>query len=153
MKSTILLSILNPILSLLLVTEFGAAGAAAGTTLALVAAAIYLLTIFHQNYVGDSVCRFLRDIHVRPIVSGVLASLAVVGFHHAIPRLLAFEQIRYLIPVKLAIDFGIFLPIYVAMLIALRQVTAIDWKNFLGLMSFGFEFLRHPLRERVKIYR
>jgi hypothetical protein len=60
---------------------------------------------------------------------------------------------RVLIPLKLAIDFAIFVPIYFVLLITLRQVTAIDWKNFVGLMSFGFEFLRHPLRERVKIYR
>jgi hypothetical protein len=53
----------------------------------------------------------------------------------------------------LAADFAIFAPIYVAVLVALRQVTAIDWRNFLSLMSFGFEFLRHPVRERVKIYR
>ena len=153
MRSTMLLSVLNPILSLFLVREFDAPGAAAGTTLALVAAALYLLTTFHRNYVGDSVWRFLRDIHVRPIVSGILATLAVLGFHRAIPQVVELEQTRYLIPAKLAIDFAIFAPIYVVLLIGLRQVTAIDWRNFLGLMSFGLEFLRHPLRERVKIYR
>jgi hypothetical protein len=35
----------------------------------------------------------------------------------------------------------------------LRQITAIDWRNFLSLMTFGVEFIRHPFRERVKIYR
>ena len=73
MRSTILLSVINPILSLLLVREFGAPGAAAGTSVALVIATVYLLMIFHNNYVGDSVWRVFRGIYLRPIVSGVLA--------------------------------------------------------------------------------
>ena len=69
------------------------------------------------------------------------------------PQVAEWQQVRYLIPVKIAIDFAIFTPVYVVLLITLRQVTAMDWRNFLGLVAFGFELLRHPLRERVKIYR
>jgi hypothetical protein len=58
-----------------------------------------------------------------------------------------------MIPLKMAIDCVVFIPVYFVLLIALRQVTAIDWNNFIGLVTFGFEFLRHPARERVKIYR
>jgi len=91
--------------------------------------------------------------HNVPIAAGVFANLAVLGFHELAPTLSAWETVRYLIPVKVASDFGIFAPVYIVLLVALRQVTAIDWNNFMGLMSFGFEFLRHPFRERVKIYR
>ena len=153
MRSTLLLVVLNPILSILLVQKFGAAGAAAGTSLALTIAAAYLLVIFHRNYVENSVGTLLQDVYVRPIISGVLANVAVLGFHQVLPQLAAWENVRYLVPVKMAGDFAIFAPVYIVLLITLRQVTAIDWKNFIGLVSFGFEFLRHPFRERVKIYR
>ncbi len=153
MRSTVLLAVLNPILSMLLVRRFGAAGAAAGTTLALVIAAGYLLVTFHRNYVGNSVRTILQDVYLRPIAAGVFANLAVLGFHKLVPQLTVWETVRYLVPVKLGADFGIFAPVYILLLVVLRQVTAIDWNNFMGLMTFGFEFLRHPFRERVKIYR
>ncbi len=153
MRSTVLLVLLNPVLSVLFVREFGAAGAAAGTSLALILAALYLLVTFHRNYVKDSVSGVFREIHLRPIAAAVFANLAVLGFHSAVAETAPWNTTRYLIPVKIAMDFAIFGPVYVVLLIALRQVTAIDWKNFLGLISFGFELLRHPFSERVKIYR
>lgn len=153
MKSTLVLVTLNPVLSLLLVHQFGAAGAAAGTSIALVSAAIYLLVIFHRQYLETSVWSIVRDVQLRPIVAVTLANLAVMGFHKVMPQLLELETARYLIPVKIAADLTLFTAIYIVLLIALRQVTAIDASNFTGLASFGFEFLRHPFRERVKIYR
>lgn len=153
MRSTVLLSTLSPILGLLLVQRFGAPGAAAGTALALAAAAGYLLVAFHRNYLHTSVLATLREIHARPIVSGVLAVLAVRAAERAVPAVGWMQALWYSIPAKLALDFAIFSFVYVAVLIALRQITVIDWKNFVGLMSFGVECLRHPFRERVKIYR
>jgi O-antigen/teichoic acid export membrane protein len=153
MKSTVLLAILNPILSVILVRRFGASGTAAGTTIALVLAAIYLLVLFHRQYLSNSVWTVFRDVQLRPVLAGSLANLAVVGFHQLLPGVLNLERIWLLIPVKMLIDFVLFAPIYMVLLIALRQVTAIDWNNFVGLVSFGFEFVRHPFRERVKIYR
>jgi len=153
MRATVILSVLNPILSLILVRQFQAPGAAAGTTLAMVVSAVYLLVIFHRKYVGESVWQVIVDIYVRKIGAGVITILTVLGFHLAIPQVASWENIRLLVPLKIALDFALFAPIYVALLVALRQVTAIDWKNFVGLVAFGFEFLRHPLRERVKIYR
>jgi O-antigen/teichoic acid export membrane protein len=153
MRSTILLSIVNPVMSLLLVREFGAPGAAAGTSLALIVAAIYLLVTFHRNYTRTSVWTVLRDIHARPILSGIFAILAVVGFHHILPGIPNLADVRYLIPIKLAADLAIFLPGYIVLLVAFRQVSVIDWNNFLWLITFGIDFLRHPFRERVKIYR
>jgi O-antigen/teichoic acid export membrane protein len=153
MRSTILLAIINPILSLLLIRQFGAAGAAAGTCVALISAAVYLLFTFHRNYIDVPIWSLFNDIHLRPFIAGVLSAAAVAGFHYALPGLPNLLAARYLIPIKIALDFAIFGPVYVVLLVALRQVTAIDWKNFLGLMTFGFEFLRHPFRERVKIYR
>ncbi len=153
MKGTILLTVLNPILSLLLVREFGAAGAAAGTSLALIVAAGYLLILFHRDYLGDRARTIIRDVHVRPWASGIIASVSVWGLHLLLPPLVDIAQVRYLIPVKIAADLVVFTVAYVALLVGFRHVTAIDWKNFTGLVSFGFEFVRHPLRERVKIYR
>jgi O-antigen/teichoic acid export membrane protein len=153
MRSTVLLSVLNPILSIFLVQQFGAPGAAAGTSLAFVIATVYLLLTFHRNYIENSVRTILQDVYLRPIAAGVFANLAVQAFHQVVPQIGAWETIRYLVPVKMAADFGIFAPTYIVLLVAFRQVTAIDWNNFMGLISFGFEFLRHPFRERVKIYR
>jgi hypothetical protein len=140
---------LTPIFGIFLVQRFGAAGTAAGTSLALVIATGYLLVTFHRNYVGNSVRTILQDVYLRPIAAGVFASLAVLGFHELAP----LETVRYLIPAKIAADFAVFAPAYIVLLVVLRQVTAIDWNNLMSLMSFGFEFLRHPFRERVKIYR
>ena len=153
MKGTILLTVLNPILSLVLVREFGAAGAAAGTSLALIVAAGYLVILFHRDYLGERATTIVRDIHVRPWASGIIASVSVWGFHLLMPRILETDQVRYLIPVKIAADLAVFSLVYIALLVGLRHVTAIDWKNFIGLVSFGFKLVRHPLRERVKIYR
>jgi O-antigen/teichoic acid export membrane protein len=153
MRSTVLMSILNPALGVLLVQRFGAAGAAAGTSLAFIASTVYLLVAFHANFVQDSVRRVFQDVYLRPVAAGVFASLAVLGFHRLTPQLLSWENVRHLVPIKIAADFGVFAPVYVLLLVALRQVTAIDWNNFMGLMSFGSELLRHPFRQRVKIYR
>ncbi len=153
MRSTILLSIVNPVLSLFLVREFGSAGAAAGTSLALVIATVYLLVTFHHNYTNTSVWSLLRDIYARPVLSGIVANLAVLGFHQLMPAVPALGDVRYLIPLKLAADLAIFLPVYMVLLVAFRQVSVIDWNNFQWLVVFGLEFLRHPFRERVKIYR
>jgi peptidoglycan biosynthesis protein MviN/MurJ (putative lipid II flippase) len=153
MRSTLLLIVLNPILSIVLVRQFGTAGAAAGTSLALIIAAGYLLMTFHRNYIEKPVRSVLQDVYLRPMAAGLLANFAVLGFHRVLPPFAAWETVRYLVPVKIAVDFIIFAPIYIVLLVALRQVTAIDWRNFTGLMAFGFEFLRHPFRERVKIYR
>ncbi len=153
MRSTVLLMTLNPILSMLLVRQFGAAGAAAGTSAALVISAVYLLVIFHQKYVEASVWTALRGIYARPILSAGLASLAVLVVHREIPGLPALADTRFLIPLKVLADFLVFAPVYMVLLVAFRQVTAIDRKNFIGLMAFAFEFIRHPFRERVKIYR
>ena len=153
MRSTIVLAVLNPIFGILLVQQFGAAGAAAGTTLAFVISTIYLLVTFHRNYIGNSVWPILQDVYLRKIAAAAFANLAVLGFHSVAPQLAAWETVRYLVPVKIAADFGVFAPVYIVLLVAFRQVTTIDWNNLMGLMSFGFEFLRHPFRERVKIYR
>jgi O-antigen/teichoic acid export membrane protein len=153
MRSTVLLSLLNPILSIFLVQRLGAPGAAAGTSLAFITSTVYLLVIFHRNYVQTSVGKILREVYLRPIAAGVFASLAVLVFHKLTPQLVAWETVRHLVPIKMAADFGIFAPLYIVLLVTFRQVTAIDWNNFVGLMSFSSEFLRHPFRERVKIYR
>jgi O-antigen/teichoic acid export membrane protein len=153
MNGTILLSVLNPLFSLLLVQRFGASGTAAGTSLAFVIATVYLLVVFHRKYVGNSVRTIFQDVYLRPIAAGVCASFAVLGFHRLTPQLLSWETVRYLAPVKMAADFGIFGPVYIVLLVTFRQVTAIDWNNFRGLISFSSAFLRHPFRERVKIYR
>jgi O-antigen/teichoic acid export membrane protein len=153
MKSTVLLAIVNPILSLWFVRHFGAAGAAAGTSIAMVVSAVYLLVIFHRSYLMDSVWTMFKDIQIRPILAAILADLSVLGFHRIAPQVMDFEGVRYLIPIKMALDFAVFTPIYVVLLVTLRYLTAIDWKNFLGLASFGFELLRHPFRERIKIYQ
>jgi O-antigen/teichoic acid export membrane protein len=153
MRSTVLLGILNPILCIILVQKFGAAGAAAGTTCAFVIATTYLLISFHRHYIKNSAGAILRHVYIGPICVGIVADVAVLGFHQVTPQLVTWESIRYLAPVKMAADFGIFAPVYVLLLVAFRQVTSIDWKNLTGVLSFGFEFLRQPLRQRVKIYR
>jgi O-antigen/teichoic acid export membrane protein len=153
MRGTLILTVLSPILGVVLVQEFGAPGVAAGTTLALVIAAAYLLIAFHHNYLGTSVYSMVRDTYVRPLAAGLLAVIAVLVFHRAFAGVYALRDVRYLIPLKLALDFAVFAPVYMMFLVAVRQFTAIDRRNLLGLMNFGFEFVRHPFREWVKIYR
>lgn len=153
MRGCVLLAILSPALALVLVFQFGVPGVAVGTSLALVGAAAYLLSTFHRNYVGTSMWSMLQEIHLRPMIAGILANLAVIGFHRVFPFVAELEQVRIRIPAKVLLDLAIFSPVYLVLLVALRQLTAMDWKNLLGLMAFGSEFLRHPLRERVKIYR
>ncbi len=153
MRSTVLLTVLNPILSLVFIRQFGAAGAAMGTSLALMCATLYLLITFHRNYLESSPLTIIREIYIRPIAAGVFADLAVSSFHHVVPMVMSWNTSRFLIPLKLTADFALFSCFYMALLVALRQLTAIDWNNFTGFVSFGFEFLRHPFRDRVKIYR
>ena len=153
MRSTILLMVLSPLLGIGLVQEFGAAGVAAGTSLALIIAAVYLLVAFHHEYLEASVASLVRETHARPLAAGLLAVLAVLGFHRIFTGMDALREVRYLIPLKLALDFAIFAPVYTMFLVAVRQVTAVDRRNLVGLMTFGFEFVRHPFREWVKIYR
>jgi O-antigen/teichoic acid export membrane protein len=153
MRSTILLTVLSPILGIAFVQRFGAPGAAAGTSVAIIISAAYLLIMFHRKYVETPVKGMFRDIHIRPVVSGLVSIFAAMGLHYLLPVLDSLRQVRYLIPAKLALDFVIFSAVYIVFLMVLRQITAMDRRNFMGLLSFGFEFLRHPFRERVRIYR
>ena len=153
MRSTILLIVLTPVFGIALVRQFGVQGVAIGTTLALTIAAIYLLVGFHRHYLQTSVSAVLWGIHARPLVSGLVAALSVSVFHRAVPVVLQLGQVRYLIPLQLMLDFVVFASVYVMFLVAVRQVTATDRRNLLGLMNFGFEFARHPFREWIKIYR
>src|SRR5712671_3937863 len=163
MRSSVWLAVLSPAFALVLVPRFQVQGVAVGTSLALFTAAVILLWTFHRNYVETPFWETLREIYARPLVAGILANLAVTGFHGLVPSigqlelfqfaLMGYNMARFLILSKIILDFAVFAPVYVVLLIALRQVTAMDWKNFVGLMTFGSEFLRHPLRERVKIYR
>lgn len=152
MHSMILLSVVNPILSFFLARRFGAAGAAAGTSIALVTAAVYLLFVFHRNYLGTSLWSIFESIYIRPIISAFLAISALVTLHYVAPLMLQLSEVRYLIPLRLVLDFGIFLPLYIGLLVVLRQISSLDWDNFQWLVAFGFTFLRHPFRERVKVY-
>ena len=153
MRGTILMIVLTPILGVLLVQKFGVAGVAVGTTLALISAAVYLLVTFHRNYLETPVASVLWGIHARPLAAGLLAVLSVAVFHRAIPAVPELAGFRYLIPLQLVLDFAVFASVYVMFLVAVRQVNATDRRNFLGLMNFGFEFVRHPFREWIKIYR
>ena len=100
-----------------------------------------------------SVEGMFREIHIRPVAAALLGGLAAVALHRALPVFGALHQAWYLIPIKLGLDFCIFAPVYVVVLMGLRQITGPDVANFLGVVSFGAGFLRHPFRERVKIYR
>jgi len=153
MQSTILLTVLSPILGIALVQRFGAPGAAAGTAVALIISATYLLIMFHRKYVETPVEGMFRDIHIRPVVSGLVAIFAATGLHRLFHIMDSLREVRYLIPAKLAVDFVLFSSVYLVFLMVLKQITAMDRRNFMGLMTFGFEFLRHPFRERVRIYR
>ena len=89
-----------------------------------------------------------------PIDLDITIGEAVGGeVHELAPALLSLGNVRYLVPLKIVADFALFSPVYVLLLIAFRHVTTIDRNNFMGLLNFGVEFLRHPVRERVKIYR
>jgi len=163
MRSALALAILSPILAISLVLRFGVAGVGVGTSLALIIAAGYLLVTFHRNYVETPFGSTFREIYARPIVAGILANLAVSGFHSVVLGMFDMDRIQYfsvghnmarfVILAKIIVDAAVFSPVYFVLLVALRQVTATDWKNFVGLTAFGSEFLRHPFRERVKIYR
>jgi O-antigen/teichoic acid export membrane protein len=146
MRGTVLLIILTPVLGLIFIQRFGAAGTAAGTCIAFLAATGYLLVAFHRNYVENSVRTILEDVYLRPIAAGVFASLAIMGFHGLAPQLSAWETVRYMIPMKIGADFAVFAPVYMVLLVVFRQVTTIDWNNFLSLISFGLQLLRRPVQ-------
>jgi hypothetical protein len=153
MKSNLLLIVVNPILSLMLVNRFGPAGAAAGTALSFLIAAGYLVWLFHRNYLANSPWAVMRDVYMRPVLSGTLATLAVLAFHDLAPSTKILSDVRYLAPFKVVLDILVFAPIYTLLLIAFGQMTTTDRNNLMGLLNFGADFLRHPFRERVKIYR
>jgi O-antigen/teichoic acid export membrane protein len=163
MRSALALAVLSPILAISLVPRFGVTGVGVGTSLALIIAAGYLLVTFHRNYVETPFGSTFREIYARPIVAGILANFAVSGFHSVVLGMFDMDRIQYfsvghnmarlVILAKIIVDAAVFSPVYFVLLVALRQVTATDWKNFVGLTAFGSELLRHPFRERVKIYR
>jgi len=149
MRSSVWLAVLSPAFALVLVQRFQVQGVAVGTSLALFTAAVILLWTFHRNYVETPFWETLREIYARPLVAGILANLAVTGFHGLVPSigqlelsqfaLMGYNMARFLILSKIILDFAVFAPVYVVLLIGLRQVTAMDWKNFVGLMTFADE--------------
>jgi O-antigen/teichoic acid export membrane protein len=153
MRSTLLLTFLSPVLGIALVAKYGIAGVAAGTASALVAAAIYLLFTFHRHYIETTLRELAKEIHVRPIAAAASGAAAILLLRTFLPAGNTLEQPRFVALVRLALNLMVFSSIYVAFLVALRQITLLDWRNLTSLLAFGFEFLRHPFRQRVKIYR
>jgi peptidoglycan biosynthesis protein MviN/MurJ (putative lipid II flippase) len=137
MRGAILLIVLNPVLSLLLVQQYGPPGAALGTTLALISSACYVLWSFHRHWVGSSVGALLRDIHLRPWLGALLAAAAVWGLERTVPEIETALGSRLLTPLKLLLDLAVFTGVYAAALTFSGHLTAVDWRNLKGLLAFG----------------
>ena len=87
------------------------------------------------------------------IAAAAMGAAALVILRRLLPGLDESDLPRHLLAAGLALHFLVFSCVNVAALVALRQITFLDWKNFTSLLAFGYEFLRHPFRQRVKIYR
>jgi O-antigen/teichoic acid export membrane protein len=148
MRGAILLTILNPLLSIALILELGTpAGAALGTSIALVSSASYVVWTFHSVYVGRSVFALLRDVHLRPWLAAASGVGLVFLFHAVLPVIPAADSSRLAAGIRIGVDCGLFGSTYLLALVALRHITALDWQNLRRLALFGYRVLRQPFPE------
>lgn len=74
MKSSIIATVLNPVLSIFLVIKIGFFGAAMGTSISMIIAAIYFIWTLHRN-LGITSVIFLKKVLFPPIVASTIALL------------------------------------------------------------------------------
>jgi O-antigen/teichoic acid export membrane protein len=144
MRGAILLTVLNPLLSLALVTRLGAPGAALGTTIALLSSAVFVVWTFHRVYAGTPVLTLVGEVHVRPWTAAILGASGIGLFHRLLPLLADADPTRLLAGAKIAVDGCIFASVYLLVLVALRHVTTMDLQNLSRLAAVGYRSLRGP---------
>jgi O-antigen/teichoic acid export membrane protein len=79
-QSALLGLVLNVVLSLVLIYEFGFAGAVVGTSTALIIAAVYFVAAFHRR-TGYSIFRVLQGSYLKPLLCSVAILVGLVAIH------------------------------------------------------------------------
>lgn len=111
-RYALLLSIVNPLLSLLLVLQFGFEGVLVGTTIALVLSSLYFFALFHR-LMKLQLLRMIQNSYLVPMVGCVVASIAgygIVESLHALPWLDLGSRLSAL--VLLTVEGTVFLGTY-----------------------------------------
>jgi peptidoglycan biosynthesis protein MviN/MurJ (putative lipid II flippase) len=147
MRGAFLLTVLNPLLSIALVRELGAGGAALGTSIALISSAAYVVWTFHRVYVGSSVFALLRDVHLRPWLAAGFGVVLVLAVHSAFDFAPDADSDRIQAAVKVGTDALLFGGVYLRSLVVLGHITTLDRQNLARLAVFGYRSLRRPFTD------
>jgi O-antigen/teichoic acid export membrane protein len=145
MRGAILLTVVNPVLSILLIQALGVSGVALGTSLALGAGALYVVGVFHASQAGGSAGAFLRQVYMRPMIAALAGAVCHEGLTGLVPTLAGGFGSRAAALARISIATPAFLIVYVAVLVVLGHLKAADRDNLRRLSGFVTDTIRRRM--------
>jgi len=117
---------LHPALGILLILWIGFVGALVASVLAIAIGYVYFMTLFHQ-YLGEPFHKFAREMYVKPLGAGLLASLSCYLFQWLM-GLFFLSPDRWNYALSLVLAGAIFAVVYLAVLWWSGWLHAADWR-------------------------
>ncbi len=114
--SALLGIVLNVVLSLALIYEFGFAGAVLGTSISLIVSSAYFIAIFHRR-TGYSLTRLLREGYLKSALASLISLAALFVFRPA-------RELSWLGLVLMTFGFGL---LYFVIILLSRFFDEYDW--------------------------
>jgi O-antigen/teichoic acid export membrane protein len=123
--------VLNIFLSLGLIYKFGFAGAVLGTSVSLIVASAYFMSVFHRR-TGYVVSRVLREGYLKPILCSVLVLVALLAIHPT-------KNLSWFGLAGMGVIFGV---LYVLAILLSHFFDKYDWSKIESFMPL----VRHARR-------
>lgn len=145
MRSNLILSFLNLILSVVLIIKIGFIGVVIGTTISLCISALYLLRVFHKHYLKKTFFNFVREVYFLPLICAILASLSIYTLDYIFdPSTLSLSRVVNL--ATLGIKGLIFIIVYMVFILRTGYMDELDKKLLLDKISLVKQMLKFNLK-------
>ncbi len=144
MRSSLLIVIMNIVLSVVLIMKFGFVGALWGTTISGTLGSLYFIRSFHRR-TKESIVLILRKIYAPPFIFCIISLLASLLVHTLVIMLLHFapanriEAFYYL-----CINGAVFLTVYVFSLLQSGYIDKYDKE----ILSGSLELIKASLKRK-----
>ncbi len=131
MRSSILVPILNIILSIILITKFGLVGALIATAFSVTVGSIYYMQMFHKYIIKTLFSHFVKEMYLKPALFSLVVGVLVYFLNFVIQKnFILFGRMDYFI--LLGLDFLIFFSFYLFFIVKSNYFEKEDIETAFG---------------------
>ncbi|MCJ7580980.1 MAG: oligosaccharide flippase family protein [Candidatus Aminicenantes bacterium] len=142
MRSSVLMAVLNIILSVVLIIKLGFIGALLGTTISGFLGSIYFIYMFHR-YIKESLFSMIRKIYFHPLIFCAISTAASLSINYLLKEFLLKDPSNRIEALYFLLINGIvFLGIYILFLYKSRYIDKYDREILSGTLEFLKTFTR-----------